>query len=598
MTPADRTIVEYEDFVARRARSAPAAPERQDRIGRIAYAIETVTPDAARAWLATAVADARRDPRAIAAYAEAMREGRWIVNAMPLVFDEDGRLIDGVQRLEACLAAQPEAGGAPVTFPSAVARNVSRDSLHTLDQHRRRAYTGVLETRGVARPGAVMRLMSKMIRIEHGTLLDAPRPIGWSLYDRVFFTVPDDLVRAVALAAATGGGHLPGGARAALAFMAIRAGHKTAVRDFLAGLTAPEAHAMDTPLRMLALQLEFAAAQNHLLGVNEALALAVLAFNDTLQGRRASRPYAWRPDAGPVPLVAGYPPLSAARLAAGDGPLSMTVRELRQAAGARPEVIAIRELEVTPETALDWLDRFNRGNRRIQQRHVRAIARDIAANRWMVNAQPICFSGDPFDDAPAAARLLNGQHRLMACVEAGGPIVVPVAVNLPDAAFATYDLHARRALPTKAGPKVDPRVLTAAARFQWRVDQGLPPEARLNATAGELRDTLERHPDLGAGFALSRRMMHIASTGVLLFLVYHVRRDRHDLAEEFLTGLDTGENLARGNPLLGARNRLIKLRRERSRKDVLGMLLGAWADYCKWRDAAPGQRDGEATATD
>jgi hypothetical protein len=79
----------------------------------------------------------------------------------------------------------------------------------------------------------------------------------------------------------------------------------------------------------------------------------------------------------------------------------------------------------------------NARNRRVVRAHVAAIALDIAAGRWMLNAQPICFARD--------GTLLNGQHRLMAVILADGAIEVPVVRNLPSEAFATYDLNAKRA---------------------------------------------------------------------------------------------------------------------------------------------------------
>lgn len=49
---------------------------------------------------------ARRNTRAVRTYAEAMREKNWALNGMPLIISEQGVLIDGYQRLLACLEAQ------------------------------------------------------------------------------------------------------------------------------------------------------------------------------------------------------------------------------------------------------------------------------------------------------------------------------------------------------------------------------------------------------------------------------------------------------------------------------------------------------------
>ena len=112
----------------------------------------------------------------------------------------------------------------------------------------------------------------------------------------------------------------------------------------------------------------------------------------------------------------------------------------------------------------------------------------------MVNAQPICFTADPFatDARRGVTRLLNGQHRLYGVIEANTAIEVPVAVGIAESAFATYDTHARRSVFTAGGPQADLRVLAGAARFQWRVDQGLRPNDRAVPSASEIKETLAR----------------------------------------------------------------------------------------------------------
>jgi hypothetical protein len=107
-----------------------------------AFSIELVTPDSATELLQRKRPSAAENPAAIAAYAEAMREGRWILNGMPLILSRAGVLLDGVQRLRACIKA-----GVP--FLTVLAQNIPDDVLHTIDQQRRRSFAGVLETRGI-----------------------------------------------------------------------------------------------------------------------------------------------------------------------------------------------------------------------------------------------------------------------------------------------------------------------------------------------------------------------------------------------------------------------------------------------------------------
>src|SRR5690606_37633083 len=226
---------------------------------------------------------------------------------------------------------------------------------------------------------------------------------------------------------------------------------------------------------------------------------------------------------------------------------------------------------------------FNLGNRKILQSHVETIARDIKRGDWMFNAQPICFSN--------TGRLLNGQHRLRACALAGEPIDVIIVTGLPDEAFATYDIHARKTAATdmiSGDVRADMRVVAAAAKLQWAMEQeesGIIVTSSPSAT--EIRRTIEAHPGLIEAYPRARRMADIASAGIMNFVVYRTRAERPDLAEDFLDGLETGAGLEKKNPILKTRNMLLVERNAPGayrRKRFLAEILECWEDYKLWRD--------------
>lgn len=175
MIPADDIIKHEDTGTAKASGGRSKQPEFSPK--------EEITPEIAARMLETAF-NPVEDKKAIARYAEAMKNGAWILNGQPIIFDENGKLIDGVQRLHACIQAD-------TPFSTMVARNVRADTLHTIDQHRRRSYQGVLESRGVRNPGKVVRTMSKLIRIENGSLGREVLPISWSRYDRVLDANPE-----------------------------------------------------------------------------------------------------------------------------------------------------------------------------------------------------------------------------------------------------------------------------------------------------------------------------------------------------------------------------------------------------------------------
>lgn len=595
------------------------------------FDIETITPDIAAEYLATSVSRRERlaskklkpgepevagDIKIVSAYGEAMKAGGWVLNAMPIIFDTDGELIDGVSRLEACVLS-----GA--SFRSVVARNVRSDTLHTIDQHKRRTYTGVLESRGVNFAGSIQRTMTKLIRIENGLLGKDQSKISWSRFDRVLESNPE-LLEAVSISEGSKGSFLHSTPRPVLSFMALKAGKREQLRFFLAGLRDIDTYPLGNPARMLANQLkaeqrrEKMARENDRefngMSLDEVLAIAIMAFNDFCNEKTVEEEYFWQPDFGEakqfrdnrrkvkelapanlgMPLVEGYPGLINGKYDTDEpsdefeGELADTLIRANETAG--DERITMRT--ITPEMAQEYL-RLNRDNRALSDEHKHMIAKDIKAGNWMLNAQPICFTGDP--DAPDAkeqgVRLLNGQHRLHGCIEADMPIEVPIAKNIPEAAFATFDAHTKK-MRLKTGQDADDRVLAAAARLQWKEDNGIEIfSTGINPTASEINETIKKHTGMAAAYPRARTLKNVGSAGIMTYLIYHVQNDRPDLADDFLNGLKTGENLQGRDPILAARTKIVGQRTAKSgskitipRKEVLKTLVNSWRDYKEYRD--------------
>jgi hypothetical protein len=93
---------------------------------------------------------------------------------------------------------------------------------------------------------------------------------------------------------------------------------------------------------------------------------------------------------------------------------------------------------VTPEMALKWLEEANLGNRSPSERYVNTLARDILSGNWEVDGNAIRFS--------KSGRLLDGQHRLLAIVQADRPVETFVAYNLKDKAMTVIDRGKARSI--------------------------------------------------------------------------------------------------------------------------------------------------------
>lgn len=76
---------------------------------------------------------------------------------------------------------------------------------------------------------------------------------------------------------------------------------------------------------------------------------------------------------------------------------------------------------VTPEIAAEWL-KANTANRKISAKSKSQYARDMASGNWRVTGDPIRFDIN--------GKLIDGQHRLKACVDSGVNFTTAVLYGL------------------------------------------------------------------------------------------------------------------------------------------------------------------------
>jgi hypothetical protein len=86
---------------------------------------------------------------------------------------------------------------------------------------------------------------------------------------------------------------------------------------------------------------------------------------------------------------------------------------------------------ITPKQAQEWLDTKNLHNRPLSQVTVNKYAQEMKAGRWKLNGEAIIFG--------ISGNLMNGQHRLAACVKANSPFETTVTLGVKDEYFDTLD---------------------------------------------------------------------------------------------------------------------------------------------------------------
>jgi len=101
-------------------------------------------------------------------------------------------------------------------------------------------------------------------------------------------------------------------------------------------------------------------------------------------------------------------------------------------------VPTVTRMTITPDMAINWLEKINASNRPLSDAHVERLARDMKEGRWLLTHQGIAFAPD--------GALLDGQHRLWAIVQANVPVELHVWSNVPPESLMSVDTGKTRSL--------------------------------------------------------------------------------------------------------------------------------------------------------
>lgn len=104
---------------------------------------ETITPEKAQRYLNSMVSNRTLTDQRVVDYALVMDDGGWIINGETLKFNDEGQLIDGQHRLQACILAGK-------SFKTLVARGVSDpQAFATIDVGKTRTAGDVFSIAGI-----------------------------------------------------------------------------------------------------------------------------------------------------------------------------------------------------------------------------------------------------------------------------------------------------------------------------------------------------------------------------------------------------------------------------------------------------------------
>lgn len=243
-------------------------------------------------------------------------------------------------------------------------------------------------------------------------------------------------------------------------------------------------------------------------------------------------------------------------------------------------------LLISPERAeimLQWNDR----NRPISQHTIRRYQAAMSAGQWTYTGEAIIFSKD---------HLIDGQHRLMACVKSGKPFDALVVFGAPDDAFAFIDVGKTRTAGDIFGIHGVTNAKAAAAAIAWVIgyengyldvhsNQPLPKFT----THAELYAGLENRPTFQDSIAIGRLFgrLKLSQPAIVTGMHYICAQKSRDDADAFFRNVAEGIGFTgRDDPAYRMNKVLIDsatTRRKLGRTETAALFIKAWNAYRRHR---------------
>jgi hypothetical protein len=238
-------------------------------------------------------------------------------------------------------------------------------------------------------------------------------------------------------------------------------------------------------------------------------------------------------------------------------------------------------VEVSPSLAQIWLKR-NTGNRKPSKAKIRRFAEAMKAGRWVLNGESIKFS--------TSGRLIDGQSRLLAIVQADVSTVLEVRGDLPDKAQESMDCGELRkgAHTLEMLGEANASILAPALKLVWLWKKGWLGDVPFGSSRvlenSEIPQILAQHEGLkaSAGWAYLARAQLRKLMAPSEAAFFHYICGTHDpvMRDHFFDGLVEGVGLTRSSPVYQLREKLIAAKagggQQLGRIEVRALIITAW----------------------
>lgn len=220
-------------------------------------------------------------------------------------------------------------------------------------------------------------------------------------------------------------------------------------------------------------------------------------------------------------------------------------------------------MEITPALAQNWLDESRFDNRRLDERMVARLSKEIKSGHWKMDGNAIRF--DTGND------ILDGQHRLFAIIRAGKPVKSLVIRGLDPEAKDTIDTGKQRTLADLLHfhGHVNNNVLGGICRlavgydnFQGDMTAWAKAHGGSRSQPSEILTKADSDKSIQDAVSATLNLKYtrkFLGGGTLAFCYWLFRRACIGDAwrvDTFFQALEKGENLKEGDPILTLRNTL------------------------------------------
>lgn len=523
--------------------------------------VKSVTPHDAKMWLQADHSAGRNRRPQVNAYADDMAAERWVLNGDPIILSDAGKVLSGVLRLQACMKAN-------VPFQSLVIRGVSDETYETIDSVRRRTLADILTIRQEDNGRALAASLTILWRYAKEDYIRLSQTPSAKVLLGLLENNPD--IRTSMKLAADAAKLMSLGVVTAMHYLFSRVDTEKA-NEFFQALTDEEV--TDGTAYLLRRQLAAMKEDRGTRSQPIVIALFIKAWEAFRTGEERSQ-LRFAPGTERAPLISDLDPTSL--LEGLSAPQPVNAHSPSVSPTVTPNTLTVEVVEITPERAEDLLG-HNEQNRGVAALVVDKYTRDMKAGKWALNGQTIKIG--------KTGRLLDGQHRLMACAKAGQSFPAIIVSGLEEDVFETFDLGARRSIGEilKDKGELNTSALGAALRQLWLLENGFFMSRGAAPTVAELLGTLERHPDLRNSIRHGRRVMDVTAPTLVVALHYLFSRVNQHRADEYVERLIDGADLFAGHPILVLRDQLMKAKAKKKTglpdAERAAWMIKAWNAY-------------------